>query len=81
MSVTEGIPNLSLKVLRDDDVLFAGKHDGAPIQSIHGVPAKIGCTKKTRLKKMRTGSTDWSLWLKPRLASEKRKAIMCKTIP
>lgn len=38
--------NLSLKVLQDHDVLFARKHDGAPIQNIHGGPLRLVVPKR-----------------------------------
>ena len=38
--------NLSLDVLRDDDVLFAYRHDGAPLAPEHGGPLRLVVPKR-----------------------------------
>ena len=38
--------NLALDVLRDDDVLFAYRHDGAPLEREHGGPLRLVVPKR-----------------------------------
>ena len=38
--------NLALEVLRDDDVLFAHRHDGAPLPPDHGGPLRLVVPKR-----------------------------------
>ena len=38
--------NLALDVLRDDDVLFAYRHDGAPLERDHGRPLRLVVPKR-----------------------------------
>ena len=70
--------NVDLDVLQDDDVLFAYRHDGAPLPPDHGGPLCGWSCRSGTAGRARSGPTGWSCWPRTRPASGRRGAITCR---
>ena len=56
--------NLALDTAMEEDVLFAHRHDGKPLEAGHGGPMRPGGAQPIRMERVPSGSRGWSSWLR-----------------